>query len=59
MHVIYEIEALFILYVVVLSNLLKSEHRKIPIYMSEKNPIFARVGLALRWVLDREFYGSS
>lgn len=57
--VVYRIEAHSILYLVVLSNLLRVWCERISMHMSRKNPFLIGVGLLLRGVLNREFYGST
>jgi hypothetical protein len=58
MSVVYQIEALFVLFSVVLSILIRTKYFWIGMHMSKKRPFLAGVGLNLRGVLTREIYGS-
>ena len=58
MSVVYQIEALFVLFSVVLSILVRTKYYWIGMHMYGKHPFLEGVGLILRGVLTREFYGS-
>jgi hypothetical protein len=58
MSVVYQVEALFVLFSVVVSILIRTKYFWIGMHMSKKRPFLAGVGLNLRGVFTREIYGS-